>query len=98
MRAWAQGVLASRGTGESRDARTGAEYVLALVQLQSVTRTLNVMARKALRDLVEQLDAVHKDSRYRTVWEIAQDSGNRYEGPFYTEQLAAARAEMQGEA
>ncbi len=56
--------------------------------------------REALAGLVEKLDVVHGDSRYESVWAIAQlHGGVPYSGPTYTAELATARAAItrQGE-
>jgi hypothetical protein len=47
--------------------------------------------RMALERLVSQLDAVHNDSRYAAVWEMYAIHGNEYSGPFYKDELAAAK-------
>lgn len=50
------------------------------------------MLRKALAALIARLDAVHVDSRYQSVWTIAQIHAGPYLGPTYVAELDAARA------
>ncbi len=51
-------------------------------------------ARKALSDLVKQLDAIHADERYRAVWTMYMVHGGNYVGPKYEAELEAARAAL----
>lgn len=52
--------------------------------------------REALKTLVDKLDAVHADERFRGVWTVSQMHIGAYAGPTYTDELAAARAALTG--
>lgn len=54
-------------------------------------------ARKALKDLVDQLDVVHNSPEYIGVWTLSQLHDGYYKGPTYTDALAAARAALKSE-
>ena len=58
----------------------------------------NWRAREALTHLVAQLDLVHADSRYLSVWSLAKVHGQVYTGPFYDEQINYARAVLRDDA
>ena len=49
---------------------------------------------EALKALLDQLDAVHADPRYRSVWEVSQLHVGPYNGPTYTAEYEAARAAL----
>src|SRR3990167_1573960 len=51
-------------------------------------------AVEALRSLVEQLDAVAADPRYVAVWTLYAAHGESYTGPFYIDELTAAKAAL----
>jgi hypothetical protein len=44
---------------------------------------------KMARGLVERLKVVHEDDRYKAVWQMYYIHGAVYQGPTYTEELAA---------
>lgn len=54
-------------------------------------------ARAALKGLVDQLDLVHNSPEYIGVWTLSQLHNGYYNGPFYTDALAAARAALKSE-
>src|SRR3990167_1640318 len=51
-------------------------------------------AVEALRSLVEQLDAVAADPGYVAVWTLYAAHGASYTGPFYIDELTAAKAAL----
>lgn len=51
-------------------------------------------AERALRVLVEKLEAVHADPRFVAVWFSFQNHGGRYTEPTYTAELDAAKAAL----
>ena len=52
--------------------------------------------RAALQGLVDKLDEIHEDPRYKSVWTSYMIHGGRYHGPTYVEELARARAALSG--
>lgn len=50
----------------------------------------------ALAALVAQLERVHADKAYQSVWTINQVHAGQYRGPQYTEQLEAAKKVLEG--
>jgi len=51
--------------------------------------------REALGGLVARLDEIHGDSRFQSVWMMAEVHGNPYTGPTYENELNAARAALE---
>lgn len=45
----------------------------------------------ALKDLLDRLDVVHEDERYKSVWQISQLHVGQYKGPTYEEEYNNAR-------
>lgn len=43
--------------------------------------------KEAAKILVEKLDEIDKDERYKRVWANYMIHGNKYEGPFYIDEL-----------
>jgi hypothetical protein len=57
----------------------------------------NFSLERAARRLASKLEMVHADACYRQVWETAQLAlGTPYDGPTYTEELAALNALLRG--
>lgn len=52
-------------------------------------------ARTALSNLVSQLDAVHQDERYKSVWMLHMIHGGNYTGPKYEKELTATRVALE---
>ena len=51
----------------------------------------------ALRGLVDRLDIVHADSKYRAVWTLHMIHNGPYDGPKYKDELDAARKALKGD-
>jgi hypothetical protein len=47
--------------------------------------------RQVLANLVDKLDAMHRDPQYMTAWVLLADHGVKYVGPNVGEELAAAK-------
>ena len=51
----------------------------------------------ALRGLVDRLDVIHADPKYRAVWEIYMIHQGPYSGPQYGDELEIARKALKGD-
>jgi len=50
--------------------------------------------KAALQALVDKLDEIHADPRYKSVWTSYMIHGGQYHGPTYVDELARARAAL----
>jgi hypothetical protein len=50
--------------------------------------------RRKAKALVEKIEAIHADNRYRAVWEVAFVHGYKYDGPQYVEELSALKTAL----
>lgn len=79
----AEGLLRERDIANERHASAVNRADTALSRLSRM--------REALEGLVSRLLVIHQDPSYQAVWTSWQIHGGRYQGPFYVDELAAAR-------
>jgi hypothetical protein len=69
----------------------GAHFHVGPFQLITKRVEEELSARAALRALIDRLDLVHEDERYKSVWMMYMIHGGRYDGPTYEQELRDAK-------
>jgi hypothetical protein len=68
--------------------------VREVASMTSVAPRSSYPIHEALRQLVAKLEQIHEHPRFKAVWECAHFRLGAYDGPTYTEELAAANAAL----
>lgn len=67
-------------------------YAIDILRSEVTKLTIERDAIKlVLKNLVDQIDSVHNDSRYQSVWMMYNIHGGIYNGPFYKDEMEAAK-------